>query len=184
MLEFIEKIDKEIPTDDAADLGERMLLYSLIVSIKPKVVVETGTHRGLTALYMAHALYDNGKGVLYTAEPNDSMWGAKGNFRKFPELEKRIKYFEGMGKDMPVEGEIEIAFIDSEHEKEVVLGEMENFSPHFSEEAVVLFHDCGGDNERVGVNAAIKELGLKAIILPTLNTMRIYTKRLTIPDAF
>ena len=55
MLEFREEIDKKIPTDDAADIGERMLLYSIIVSIKPKVVVETGTHRGLTALYRSQA---------------------------------------------------------------------------------------------------------------------------------
>ena len=178
MLEFIEEIDKEIPTDDAADFGERMILYSLIRAIQPDIVVETGTHKGFTALYMAHALHDNGKGVLYTAEPNEQMWGARGNFRKFPELESRIKYFEGMGKDMEVEGKIDLLFIDSEHEKDVVLGEMEHFLPKLSNNAIVVFHDCGGDNEKVGVNAAIKELGFNAVIIPTVNTMRIYCHKI------
>ena len=176
MLEFIEQIDKEIPTDDAADFGERLLLYSLIRSIKPEVVVETGTHKGLTALYMAQALYDNEFGLLYTCDPNE--WGAKGNIRKFPELEKRIKYFEGKGKDMEVDGKIDFLFVDSEHEKEVVIGEMEHFLPQLSERAIVVFHDCAGDVGYVGVNAAIKELGLKTIILPTFNTMRIYCHKL------
>ena len=177
MLEFIERIDKEIPPDDAAYFSERILLYSLIRSIKPtpSVIVETGTHKGLTTLYMAHALWDNGgDGILYTAEPNQEMWGARGNFRKFPELESRIKYCEVKGKDMEVEGKIDFAFIDSEHEKEVVIGEMEHFLPLLSEKAIVVFHDCAGDVGNVGVNAAIEELGLKTVILPTFNTIRIY----------
>ena len=178
MLEFIERINKEIPEDDAAEFGERMLLYSLIRAVKPKVAVETGTHKGLTALYMAHALYDNGIGKLFTAEPNQEMWGARGNFRKFPELESRIKYCEVKGKDMEVEGKIDFAFIDSEHEKEVVIGEMEHFLPLLSEKAIVVFHDCAGDVGNVGVNAAIEELGLKTVILPTFNTMRIYCHKI------
>ena len=184
MLEFIDEIEKQIPRDDTADFGEQMLLYSLIRATQPETVVETGTHKGMTALFMAQGLHDNDFGVLYTAEPNQSMWGAKGNFRKFPELENRIIYFEGMGKDMEVDGKIDLLFVDSEHEKEVVMGEMEHFMPQLSENAVVVFHDCGGDNERVGVNAAIKELGLNAVILPTVNTMRIYGHRLSIADKF
>ena len=79
------------------------------------------------------------------------------------------------GKDLDVK-DVDFLFVDGFHEEEHVLAEMEHFLPRLTENAVVVFHDCGGDNVQVGVNAAIKKLGLETAFLPTTNTMRIYGK--------
>ena len=84
-MKYEELIIKEVPQDDSTALEEKMILYNEIKKLKPNVVLETGTHRGLTSLYMLHAIWENKFGHLYTADPFE--WGAKGNFRKFPELE-------------------------------------------------------------------------------------------------
>lgn len=42
-----------------------VILYGLIRSMKPKVVVEVGTYRGFSASWMAQALKENGAGHLY-----------------------------------------------------------------------------------------------------------------------
>lgn len=40
-------------------------LYGLIRTLKPEVVVDVGTYRGLSASWMSRALQENGKGQLY-----------------------------------------------------------------------------------------------------------------------
>ncbi len=173
MLNFIEQIQKEVPTDDSASEGEQFILYGLIRSLKPKVVVETGTHKGLSTLWMAQALHDNGKGVIHTTDPRE--WGARGNFRKFPELENRICLHVERGDQMQIDERIDFIFLDGLHEKEEVLSELETLNPQMNPECVIVFHDCKQDNAQVGVNAAIKELGLKNIALATENYIRVYS---------
>jgi len=41
---------------------------------------------------------------------------------------------------------------------------------------MIVFHDCYKDNESVGVNEAIKDAGLKTVLIPSYNYMRIYCK--------
>lgn len=170
--DFLEEINKEIPADDSTSLGEKMLLYWMIRELKPEVVIETGTHRGLTSLYMAQAIHDNQFGYLHTADPFD--WGQTGNFRKFPELEKVMKFYLEEGSEMINKLEkIDFAFIDGFHEIQDVIPEVKNILPKLSSNAIVVFHDCWYGNTD-GVNEALDECGLKSVWLPTKNAIRIY----------
>lgn len=45
--------------------GNPVILYGLVRSMKPQVVVECGTYRGFSASWMAQALKENGSGHLY-----------------------------------------------------------------------------------------------------------------------
>lgn len=174
-----EELDNSIPKDDSATREERLLLYALIRATKPKVVVEIGTHRGLAALYMANAIYDNFladssiKGMLHTTDPFD--YDQATNVTKFHKLSDFIKVYRQKGKDLDIKN-VDFLFVDGFHEEEPVLEEMAQFLPRLTENAIVIFHDTGGDNVQVGVNAAIKKLGLETAFLPTGNTMRIYGK--------
>lgn len=171
MLRFKKQIDA-LPQDDSAHEGQKLIMYSFIRSMMPRVVVEVGTHRGVTALYLAHALYDNKKGHLITCDPTD--YGQEETFDKFPELRKYITFKKEKGKDLDVRS-IDFLFIDGFHEKPFVLAEIEALFPRLTKESVVFFHDAGGDNEMVGVNEAIKEAGIKTILLPTEGRMHLYS---------
>lgn len=48
------------------EVGE--FLYAMARVLKPKNVLETGTHQGIGAMYLAQALQDNGFGLLDTLE--------------------------------------------------------------------------------------------------------------------
>lgn len=171
--ELEQRINNEIPKDDSTSLGEKMILYWMIKDLKPKVVVETGTHRGLTTLYMLAALEDNGEGHLYTCDPN-TEWGQNGNFGKFPTLDKRVTFYPIKGEEMLKNiNNIDFAFIDGFHGKDDVIPEIKNLLPNLSSTAVVVFHDCWYGNTE-GVNEACDELGLKTIWLGTKNAIRIY----------
>ena len=170
-MKFEQEIIKEVPIDDSTDIKEKQLLYREIKKLKPKVVVETGTHRGLTTLYMAHALWENGGGHIHTADPFE--WGAKGNFRKFPELEEHITYYQIPGKELEID-KIDFLFIDGFHEKQEVLDEIDALFPKLNKKAHVYFHDTNGSNPSCDVIGAIEERGLKVKYLKTKNGMAHY----------
>lgn len=176
-MQFEELIKIEVPQDDSTSHEEKMILYEELRTLKPNVVVETGTHRGLTTLYMLHALWENGSGHLHTADPFE--WGARGNFRKFPELEKHVTYYQIPGKDLRVEG-IDFMFIDGFHEKHFVLEEIDALFPYLNPGAVVYFHDTNGRNEYCDVPGAIEERGLSVTYLKTQNGMAKYVHKKTV----
>jgi predicted O-methyltransferase YrrM len=170
-MQFEYLIKKEVPTEDSTSHEEKMMLYEFIKKNKPKVVVETGTHRGLTTLYMAHALFENGEGHLFTYDPFE--WGAQGNFRKFPELEKYITYNKKPGHTCEVK-DIDMFFCDGFHEKEEVLKEIDAIFPNLSKKATVFFHDTNGSNPTCDVPGATKERNLKTKHLQTANGIDVY----------
>ncbi|QGH73310.1 MAG: methyltransferase [Siphoviridae sp. cttb18] len=174
MIKVEDNIVGKIEDDDAATLSERMFLYSFVRALKPKVVVEIGTHKGLTAIYLATALYHNGgDGILHTTDP--FHYEQETYINKFPELKKFIRVHHQRGAELDV-NDVDFLFVDGFHEERHVLEEMNHFMPRLTEKAVVVFHDCGGDNAVVGVNSAITKLGLQTAFLPTDNKMRIYGK--------
>lgn len=170
---------------DALTKEEGFLLMALVHATKPKLIVETGTHKGVSAAYMAEGLRLNGFGHLHTYDPFD--WGARGNLEP---LRDWVTYHQEKGKDAVVEGEIDFLFIDGYHQKEAVLEEFTRFLPQLSEHAMVVWHDCWdaeysklapGEIAAADVNGAIRELekglqGFKTTWIPTKNAMRIWEK--------
>lgn len=178
MLDFQKEIESSIKDDDSATIGEKMFLYGLIRAIKPEIVLETGTHRGKTTLYMAQALHDNNKGIIFSCDPNIE-WEQERNFSLFPELKNRIVFKQIKGENWGSEfldKKIDLFFCDGFHGKDDVLGELDVFLPLLSETGVIVFHDCdiNEQNDTVGVNYAIKYRGLKNVFINSDNRMRIY----------
>lgn len=173
-MQFEEKIKQEVPQDDSTDIEEKMILYTEIKKRKPEVIVEIGTHRGLTTLYLAHAAWENGKGTIHTCDPNPE-WYQQGNFAKFEEFRDIIKFYLVKGKDLPKDiAPIDFLFIDGWHEKELVLEELRELMPRLSPNAVVYFHDTLGTNDSCDPLGAAKEFGLEVELINTKNGMAIY----------
>lgn len=178
-LTFEQKIITEVPAEDSTAIDEKELLYQAIRDLKPSVVVETGTHRGLTSLYLAHALFDNGHGHLHTADPYD--WDAPGNFRKFPELEQRITYHRKPGFEMIRElSNIDFAFIDGFHEKHEVVAELLELASRLSPGAVVYLHDTAGSNVHCDVPGALEQMGWVVEFINSTNGMAKYVHKNTV----
>lgn len=175
--ELENKIIEEVPNEDSTSREEKMILHDEILKLKSKHIIETGTHRGLTTLYMLAAVAENGEGHINTADPYE--WGAKGNFRKFPELEKLVTYHQMRGSEMirTCTSGIDFAFIDGFHEKVEVVEELEVLLPMLAPGAVVYFHDTNGSNIHCDVPGAIDELGLKVEYLKTQNGMAKYVHK-------
>jgi len=96
---------------DCAQRTEQEFIWGLVRAIKPKIAIETGTHTGLTSIYIARALEDNNYGHLYTVDPND--WKQIETFESLsPNLKSYITYQRIRGDELEVPGPINFAFID------------------------------------------------------------------------
>lgn len=162
---------KEIPGEDSTSREEKLILMQTILDRKPKVIVETGTHRGLTTCYMGLAAKEVGA-VIHTYDPFE--WGAYGNFGKFPELP--IVYHQSGGVTCDIDN-IDMAFIDGFHEKFHVVDELNVILPRLSDNAIVYLHDTNGSNESCDVPGGIDEVGIKVKYLKTLNGMAVYENK-------
>lgn len=54
--------------DAGTELEVSEFIYSLIRVLKPALMLETGTHKGISSTYIGQAMKDNGKGLLHTCE--------------------------------------------------------------------------------------------------------------------
>jgi len=161
-------IKREIPSEDSTSREEKLILMQEILDRKPKVIVETGTHRGLTTCYLGLAAKEVGA-VIHTYDPFD--WGAYGNFAKF--LDLPITYHQQPGKSCDLQ-QVDFFFCDGFHEKFHVIEELDTMLPKMSDNSIIYFHDTNGTNDSCDVPGGIDHHKLQVTYLKTLNGMAKY----------
>lgn len=116
-------------------------LYSLVRVLKPANILETGTHLGVSTLYMALALRENEKGLIYTyeiipqlLERAEQLWSDFKGLNRYisPLLESSLttNYFPK---------EIDFLFLDSEPGYR--FDELNRFWPYLKVGGMVVIHD-------------------------------------------
>jgi predicted O-methyltransferase YrrM len=129
------------------------LLYALVKSSKPAVVVEIGSARGRSTCFMAMALKENGFGKLYAIDPHTQTdWNDADSVDTFEILKSNVT---SLGLDSFVEirrntsvevaigweSSVDILFIDGDHSYEGAKRDWELFSPFVKPFGSVVFHD-------------------------------------------
>lgn len=152
-------------------------LRTLVTTIKPNLVVETGTFLGISTLWIAEGLKTNGFGRVITCEFDPKIHEAAQ--RRFEEsgLSPWIEAHLGSSLDLEVKEPIDILFSDSD----IALREQEvrRFLPQISNNGLVLMHDA---NTRFQVvrQAALKmeaEGLLSVLLFPTPRGLVVAQKR-------
>jgi predicted O-methyltransferase YrrM len=168
------------PVDWKSGLGDaRWILYGAVRAMRPEVVVEIGSARGMSTCIMGAARRINEKGKVYAIDPNTpndwSEFHTGGDNYEF--LKARVHEY-GLddwceiirktsgeaGKDW--KRPIDFLFIDGDHSYAGVKLDFETFSPYLTERAVVAFHDSAwglhttekGFRDDMGVPTYIEEL--------------------------
>lgn len=118
------------------------MVAGMIRGLQPDVVLETGTSRGFMTLAIAEALEKNDQGVVITYEPvAETMtealrtWDEKGGPESLPIIPRECGSMDFPWKDGP----IDFAWHDSL--LRLRLPEFEFYREHYSDRAVVCFHD-------------------------------------------
>jgi predicted O-methyltransferase YrrM len=140
------------------EIGE--LLYAVVRALKPKVVVETGTHKGFSALMIAQALKENEVGHLYTIDRENhgvsAEFGAFGlsDQATFIMLDSAMA-IAGLAASIP---KIDLLWLDADHGTQAVLAEVTAARRLLGSGSYVAFHDTLSDpNEDVAIQRLREE---------------------------
>jgi predicted O-methyltransferase YrrM len=116
-----------------------LMLFTLALNQRPKVIIETGTFYGYSTFALAKALeyWDDG-GKVYTIDPDLSL--VADEVKNHPNVE----LIEGMSQDklpglLEQVGEVQFCFLDSY--KRLVYWEFQHCEPYVPEGGIIAFHD-------------------------------------------
>jgi predicted O-methyltransferase YrrM len=152
-------------------------LRSIVTTIKPELVVETGTFSGISTLWIAEGLKANGRGCVITCEFDYPIYeNAKGRIQTSG-LSDWIELRNESSLEMKVEGSIDLFFSDSD----MLIREQEirRFLPQISPHGLILMHDASS-HLKVVREAALKleQDGLiSTVLLPTPRGLVLAQKR-------
>jgi len=115
-----------------------LILFSLALNLRPKVIIETGTYYGYSTLFLAKVCEIWKEGMVYTIDTKPKQIDnivrshpyiecVNGNSTKvLPELLKKVN-------------EVQFAFLDSW--KRIAFSEFKLVDPYLAEGGIVVFHD-------------------------------------------
>lgn len=160
----------------AAEIEVQQFLYQLAITVKPRFVVETGTHRGLSAMAIARGLRQNGRGVLLTIERDiDCHMIARQSFAE-ADLEQWIRPVHGDSLTTDAIGEqaIDLLFCDSD--PQIRVDEIKRFWRNLGPHSLILVHDVNTGPYRQE-REHLLTLGLQTVFLPTPRGLAICQKK-------
>ncbi len=152
-------------------------LKSVVTTVKPNLIVETGTFLGHGTLKMAEGLRQNGFGKIITIEYDPVIFAKAKERIDASGLGEWIEYRNASSLDTPIPGTIDILFSDSAlaiREQEV-----RHFLPQIEPRGLILIHDASSHFEIVRQAALrLEQEGLLSVVLlPTPRGLVIAQKR-------
>ncbi len=152
-------------------------LKSLVTTIKPGLVVETGTFLGVSTLYMAAGLKQNGRGKIITCEPDKEVFARAKEKIDGSGLGTWVDYRCESSMDIKVPGAIDVLFCDSL--PELREPEVRHFLPQVNPNGVILMHDASSHLKTVREAALrMEDEGLiSVVLLPTPRGLVLAQKR-------
>ena len=152
-------------------------LRSLVRTIKPQLVVETGTFMGISTLWIAEGLKANGFGKVVTCEYDPKVFARAEERFAGSGLTEWIEARNESSLDTKINSTIDLFFSDSDpplREREV-----RRFLPQMSPNGLILMHDASSHLKTVR-EAALKmeQEGLISVVLmPTPRGLVVAQKR-------
>ena|SRR5580698_1264749 len=152
-------------------------LRTLITTVKPELVVETGAFLGVSTLWIAEGLKRNGFGKIISCELDPVVFAKAQEKIANSELSEWIELRNESSLEMRIEGTIDLLFSDSD--MPIREPEVKRFLPQINPQGLILMHDASSHLKTVR-DAALKmeaEGLLSVILLPTPRGLVVAQKR-------
>ena len=152
-------------------------LRTLITTVKPELVVETGAFLGVSTLWIAEGLKRNGFGKIISCELDPVVFAKAQEKIAGSELSEWIELRNESSLEMKIEGTIDLLFSDSD--MPIREPEVKRFLPQINPQGLILMHDASSHLKTVR-DAALKmeaEGLLSVILLPTPRGLVVAQKR-------
>jgi prolipoprotein diacylglyceryl transferase len=152
-------------------------LKSIVTTIKPELVVETGTFSGLSTLHIAEGLKANGFGRVITCEYDAKVFATAKERFAASGLSEWIDARNESSLKMKVDGRIDLLFCDSD--TPIRGQEVRHFLPQLNPHGLILMHDASSAMKTVREAALqLEQEGLiSVVLLPTPRGLVVAQKR-------
>jgi predicted O-methyltransferase YrrM len=152
-------------------------LRTLVTTIKPELVVETGAFMGVSTLWIAEGLRANGFGRIVSCEMDPVVYAKARAAVDASDLAPWIDLRNQSSFEMEVEGTIDLFFADSD--VSVRADEVRRFLPQIRPTGLILMHDASSHMKVVRQDAfALEREGLlSCVFLPTPRGLVVAQKR-------
>jgi predicted O-methyltransferase YrrM len=152
-------------------------LATLVTTVKPNLIVETGAFLGVSAVWMARGLQRNGFGRIISCEFDAEVFAkAQGKIAKSG-LGEWIELRNASSLEMKVQGPIDLFYSDSD--LEIREQEVRRFLPQIRPTGLILMHDAAS-HPGVVREAALRleaEGLISVVLLPTPRGLVVAQKR-------
>ena len=152
-------------------------LRTLVTTIKPSVIVETGSFLGVSTVWMAEGLRENGFGRIVSCEFDPVVFAKAQEKIAASGLAQWIDLRNGSSLEIEVPGAIDLLFSDSD--LDIREQEVRRFLPQISPNGLILMHDASSHQRKVREAALrLESEGLiSVVLLPTPRGLVIAQKR-------
>ncbi len=152
-------------------------LRSLVTTIKPELVVETGSFLGVSTLWIAEGLRSNGFGKIVSCEFDPVVFKSAKEKIAASGLEMWIDLRNESSLEMHVEGRIDLLYSDSD--MPIREAEVRRYLPQMNPQGLVLLHDASTHLETVRTAAGKLEAEglLSCVYLPTPRGLVVAQRR-------
>jgi predicted O-methyltransferase YrrM len=139
-------------------------LRTLVTTVKPDLVVETGSFLGASTLWIAEGLERNGFGRIISCEYDPVVFAKAQEKIAASPLRGRIELRNESSLEMDVRGTIDILFSDSD--MPIREQEVERFLPQMNPHGLILMHDASSHLKVVRDAAlSLERKGLLSLLL-------------------
>jgi predicted O-methyltransferase YrrM len=152
-------------------------LRTLVTTIKPELVVETGSFLGVSTLWIAEGLKANGFGKIISCEFDPVVFAKAQEKIAASGLSEWIELRNESSLEMKIDGTINLFFSDSD--MPIREAEVKRFLPQISPYGIILMHDASSHLKTVRDAAHKMEAEglLSCIFLPTPRGLVVAQKR-------
>ena len=152
-------------------------LRTLVTTMKPELIVETGSFLGVSTLWMAEGLRTNGFGRIISCEFDPVVFAKAKEKIAASDLAGYIELRNESSLEMQVEGTIDLLFSDSD--LPIREAEVKRFLPQMRPTGLILMHDASSHQKIVREAAfSLEQDGLiSCIFLPTPRGLVMAQKR-------
>ena len=152
-------------------------LRTLVTTIKPQLIVETGSFLGVSTLWMAEGLRANGFGRIISCEFDPVVFAKAKEKIAASDLASFIELRNESSLEMKVEGTVDLLFSDSD--LPIREAEVKRFLPQMRGNGLILMHDASSHQKIVREAAfSLEREGLvSCVFLPTPRGLVVAQKR-------
>jgi len=160
-----------------AELEVLEFLATLVTTVKPKLVVETGSFLGVSTEWIARGMERNGFGKVISCEYDPVVYTRANDRLAASPLSRFIELRNQSSLEMTIDGTIDLFFSDSD--MPIREQEVKRFLPQINPNGLILMHDASSHHKVVRDAARSMEAEglLSVVFLPTPRGLAIAQPR-------